>query len=95
MGSWQQTASGTREHIKTGARNMREHRERKREQAEERNAVTVPERRAETVKWWRKEATPPGQKVSRQARRKRAVKLTAIEAATREWIETKGPGVDF
>jgi hypothetical protein len=88
VGSWQCVAGGSREHIVTGARNMREHRERKRLAAEERNAQTAPERRSR--KAIRPEPTPKAGKLSKQQRRKRE----AASAVERDWAKSNGPGVD-
>jgi hypothetical protein len=45
MSGWFTTSNGVTTHTITGARNMREHRERKRDQAELRNKDTLPERK--------------------------------------------------
>lgn len=89
-----------REHRVTDARNMREHRQRKREQAEDRNAVwrskhaphadcPVPVVESDTP------AAPSKRKRSRQKRRKQEATLAAMQNATGEWIQETGPGVDF
>lgn len=89
-GSWL-----SRTHTTTGARNMREHRLIKREQAEARQALetlwrTLPPLPAEApVKRKRK------RKRKRAKKNKGSVLLAAIEARTEEWLETDGPGVDF
>ena len=92
-------------HRNTGARNMREHREAKRVQADTRNATTQPENRSRKAERAASETSdrpgtvaPAGRagKRSRQRSRKSSAdRLAAHERATREWLDRHGPGVDF
>lgn len=72
-GGWYTDRDGT-SHGRTGARNMREHREAKRRDAEYRNAQTAEHRRSSKSRWLGAGAAPATapskQKVSRQRRLK-------------------------
>lgn len=86
-------------HGRTGARNMREHREAKRRDAEYRNAQTAEHLRSGRAAYKAASdamATAPSkEKLSRQRRFKVTGRLAATQRATREWLDKTGPGVDF
>lgn len=83
----------SRTHSTTGARNMREHRLIKREQAEARQALEALWR---TLSPLPDEApAKPKRKRKRAKKNKGSVTLAAIQARTEEWLETNGPGRDF